>query len=253
MNDYNPREYWSHVADEIAERSAGNVIAGDDTPFYEYKRDAVIARFLRRMPVAGANVLEVGCGPGGNLAEVARLQPSRLVGCDISARMLALARRTTAGTPVELVEVDGDTLPFADAEFSLTYSVTVVQHNHEPRFSRMIAEMCRVTARSVRMIEGIAPVRDEGYAFVLRPADEYVRVCEANGFRFTGAEPLRVAASEWVADRLRRKLNPRSRAEGDPVTPMNRRIERGVLPVTKVLDRVVTGRRGLMMLSFERA
>lgn len=35
---YDDEDYWSKVGKEIEERGEGNIIAGDDEPFYEYKR-----------------------------------------------------------------------------------------------------------------------------------------------------------------------------------------------------------------------
>ena len=42
---YHPEPYWSEVADRIAERGDKNVIAGDDEPYYRYKR----AEFLEML------------------------------------------------------------------------------------------------------------------------------------------------------------------------------------------------------------
>jgi SAM-dependent methyltransferase len=80
---YEPETFWSDVARHIAERPDGNVVAGDATPYYRYKRARFVARFLDALPVRDLNVLEVGCGPGGNLRVLARSKPARLVGADI--------------------------------------------------------------------------------------------------------------------------------------------------------------------------
>ena len=41
--EYKPEKYWSQVAERIEDRESNNVIAGDDEPFYRYKR----AEFLK--------------------------------------------------------------------------------------------------------------------------------------------------------------------------------------------------------------
>ena len=38
MANYNPETYWSEVAKRIKSRKGKNIIAGDDEPFYRYKR-----------------------------------------------------------------------------------------------------------------------------------------------------------------------------------------------------------------------
>src|SRR4249920_3943616 len=130
VKPYEPREYWTQVAEEIGQRSDSNFFAGLDTPFYRYKRSKFLEKFLRTIPAAGTSILEVGCGPGGNLLELARLGPQRLAGCDISPAMIDLATRNTGeNATIELVLTDGKTLPFGDREFEITFTSTVLQHN----------------------------------------------------------------------------------------------------------------------------
>ncbi|MFD2233502.1 class I SAM-dependent methyltransferase [Phaeospirillum tilakii] len=47
--------------------------------------------------VAGATVVEFGCGTGRNLARLGQAGAARLIGCDLSAGMLARARARGAG------------------------------------------------------------------------------------------------------------------------------------------------------------
>jgi SAM-dependent methyltransferase len=76
--------------------------------------------------VGGRDVLEVGCG-GGQGARWASGRGARAVGLDISAGMLAVARRlaapaASAGTMPALVQADARALPFADAVFDVAFS-----------------------------------------------------------------------------------------------------------------------------------
>ena len=109
--DYDIESYWSGVAVEIRRRGTGNCVAGDDDPYYRYKRNKFLRRFLAALDVTGQRVLELGCGPGGNLLELARRAPASLVGIDISASMLALAGQNLEGCSVELKKTDGQRLP----------------------------------------------------------------------------------------------------------------------------------------------
>ncbi len=91
MIDYNPEIYWSEVATRIKSREGKNVIAGDDEPFYRYKRKKFL-KMLNSVDFQNKTVLELGCGPGGNLQEVWRKSPKRLVGTDISDAMINLSK-----------------------------------------------------------------------------------------------------------------------------------------------------------------
>jgi hypothetical protein len=50
---YNPETYWSRVGQEIEKRAGDNVVAGDDNPYYRYKRSRFLCRFsgYDRFPV----------------------------------------------------------------------------------------------------------------------------------------------------------------------------------------------------------
>ena len=173
---------------------------------------------MRSIPARGRDVLEVGCGPGGNLLQVARSEPRRLVGCDITPSMLELARKTTAGIEaVELVATDGATLPFGDAELDITFTATVLQHNPDQQLEKLAAEICRVTRDAVYLFEDTATRRRERYSAVLRPVDEYAAVFGRHGFELTQSADLRVFASERSAAVLRRLLNRRPPSSGEPV------------------------------------
>ena len=84
---YHPESYWSDVAKRIKSREGRNVVAGDDEPFYRYKRMRFL-EMLKAVNFEGKSVLEIGNGPGGNLKEISQLKPARLVGADISAEMI---------------------------------------------------------------------------------------------------------------------------------------------------------------------
>jgi cytosine/adenosine deaminase-related metal-dependent hydrolase len=70
-------------------------------------------RFLERLlpPVAGLDVVDLGCGTGRCLAALARKAPRTLVGVDFSPEMLGQARRKL-GDAARLVVADCSTLPF---------------------------------------------------------------------------------------------------------------------------------------------
>ncbi len=96
----------------------------------------------------GESVLEVGCGTGVIdrwLAERTG-RKSRIVGVDINQYLLAearaLARRDGLEGIVEFRDGDAGKLPFPDASFDVTVSVTAIE---EVDANRLLAEMARVT------------------------------------------------------------------------------------------------------------
>lgn len=87
-------------------------------------------------------VLEVGCGTGAVIAEVARRGLGKgHVGIDMSDPG---AHADTAGSAVEMIQYDGERIPFEDASFDLVFASHVVEHVPDPR--GFLAEMTRVAA-----------------------------------------------------------------------------------------------------------
>src|SRR5690606_32545310 len=123
---YHPEEYWTTVAKRIKSRENGkNVIAGDDEPYYRYKRERFL-ELLHSIDFSNKSVLEVGCGPGGNLLEVLRHKPRKLVGVDISNEMVALAKDKLPAE-VDIIKINGTKLPFDDNSFEMIFTATVLQ------------------------------------------------------------------------------------------------------------------------------
>ena len=248
------REYWTTVGDEILERShpatVPATIAGDDTPFQRYKA-ARCSELFSGIPIRDRAVLEVGCGPGGNLMRLAALDPRRLVGCDISPPMLAAARRNTAGE-VALVQTDGVQLPWPPGSFDVAFTVTVLQHNDDAdMLAALLAEVARVTTTSIYLFEDTARVEKADAGYVRRTVAWYATQLRPFGFTLAEARFLRVHMSE-VASRFARRWLPH-RHEGAPVSKVVSTAERATLLVTRPLDRVVPTRAGLCRMTFRSA
>lgn len=97
-----------------------------------------------RLP-RGGSVLEVGCGRGVALPAFARLlAPRRLVGVDIDAAVLAVARTRVAeaGISAELETADARALPFPDASFDLVIDFGTCHHISRP--DHALREIVRV-------------------------------------------------------------------------------------------------------------
>jgi ubiquinone/menaquinone biosynthesis C-methylase UbiE len=128
-----------------------------DPSFYASLLDATRAEGLaeaRRDPRAvfgplrlraGLRVLDVGCGTGDYLRVMAPLvAPGAAVGIDLSAALIALARRRAVPAPGRVLFQVGDAreLPFAGAAFDRVVANQVLLHLADPW--QAVAEMRRV-------------------------------------------------------------------------------------------------------------
>ncbi len=100
------------------------------------------AALVNRLP--GRDVLEVGVGTG--LALPCYTPDKRIVGIDLSAEMLALARRRVAEEGLrnvkDLLEMDAEATEFADGQFDTAIAMFVASVVPNPR--RLLAELRRV-------------------------------------------------------------------------------------------------------------
>jgi SAM-dependent methyltransferase len=95
---------------------------------------------------AGEAALDVGCGPGVLLAELARrLGVERVAGVDPSEPFVAAARAAVPGADVQLAAAEQ--LPFADGSFDVVLSQLVVNFMTDAEAGA--AEMRRVARRAV--------------------------------------------------------------------------------------------------------
>jgi ubiquinone/menaquinone biosynthesis C-methylase UbiE len=86
----------------------------------------VVKRYL---PKRIARILDLGCGTGMFLKELAE-RGEIVVGVDSAVEMLSIARKRASGA--SLVCADADHLPFKDRSFDVVVSVTLLQNVPEP-------------------------------------------------------------------------------------------------------------------------
>ena len=95
---------------------------------------------------SGLQVLDVGCGVGDDVRDLAGLigDRGRVVGVDFSAAMIAEAKKryATSKLPIEFVEGDAQHLTFPDASFDRCRTERMLMHLDEPE--QALAEMVRV-------------------------------------------------------------------------------------------------------------
>jgi demethylmenaquinone methyltransferase/2-methoxy-6-polyprenyl-1,4-benzoquinol methylase len=102
------------------------------------------AFLVSRIPPEARRVLDVATGTGAVALELVAAQPERrIVGIDLSAEMLAVARERVDDR-VELYEGRAESLPFADAEFdALTFTYLLRYVDDVPATLRELARVVR--------------------------------------------------------------------------------------------------------------
>jgi SAM-dependent methyltransferase len=97
-------------------------------------------------------VLDVGCGPGELLCEMARQHAGwgALVGLDFSPGMIATAAGTARDLPVHFLVGDAQDLPFPDSSFEVVLARHMLYH--VPKIDRAVAEAARVLCAGGRFL-----------------------------------------------------------------------------------------------------
>jgi len=99
--------------------------------------------------IAGGKILDVSCGTGEFLQELAKRKKMKLFGTDISSQMIAKAQKKL-GNLVQLKKADVHNLPFRDNYFDYVVSTESFHHYYDQ--PRAIAEMRRVAKRGGKVI-----------------------------------------------------------------------------------------------------
>lgn len=134
------------VAERYARRGAGHDLYSPLRPevlLARQERQRVMLNLLSRhspQPLDQLRVLEVGCGGGSNLLELASLgfDASRLVGNELLPERAAAARRQLPAATV-LHEGDATQLPFHSDSFDLVYQSTVFSSLLDDAFQQQLA------------------------------------------------------------------------------------------------------------------
>lgn len=249
---YNPETYWDNVAENISFRQDLKIIAGDDEPYYRYKRRRFL-ELLDSINFSDKTVLEIGSGPGGNLAFIYDKGCRKITGVDISQQMVSLSKQLLIGKDIDVIKINGKDLPFTDKYFDIVFTSTVLQHNtNEDLLHQLISEICRVSKREVLLFERIESKVKGHESNIGRPISYYETILKANNFKLTEKSSLPIQVSYFVCGTIRKVFNRRNRKEGEPLSPLSVALQKIILPITSVLDRLVPSNRDVMLLKFVR-
>jgi SAM-dependent methyltransferase len=258
MPKYNPEDYWSRVAQEI-EKRGDNYIAGDDNPYYRYKRRKFLKEFLDTIDFQSKVVLELGFGPGGNLKHIATHHaPKTVFGADVSPKMLEVAARNLhAYHNVSLTKIDGVSLPYPALAMDISFTVTVLQHNtDDTTFMGLVQELSRVTKTTIVIVEDIGEGQSPTGEWTLRSVETYRSVFAKCGFELRQVSFLNTKISRlWYESVYRiytRFISPRHQ-EGDPVGTVLKWLIGFPMPITRRLDETFVEKCNLAKIVFQRA
>ena len=170
--------------------------------------------------------------------------------------MVNLAERNAP--EAEIIQIDGENLPFADQEFDVVTTTTVLQHNPDARRARLLGEICRVSAKDALLFEDTSvdmPLyMTTETSFFVRPVGWYAGVCSCHGFELIEIDRLETFVSRTVFTRLWFRLNRSRRNEGEEFSRVHLAIEKRTLPITKRLDRLIKNPNlELTMMHFRRS
>jgi ubiquinone/menaquinone biosynthesis C-methylase UbiE len=107
------------------------IAAAYDRRYERYAYEGVRATLRRFLENGRSSILEVGCGTGHWLADVANRGVDRLFGLDLSLPMLQHAR--AAAPTARLVRGAADRLPWAHDSFDRVFCVNALHHFADPQ------------------------------------------------------------------------------------------------------------------------
>jgi SAM-dependent methyltransferase len=248
---YDRERYWSSVGQRIKERPARRDVAGDDNAFFRHKRRKMLAHFLGTLPVDGRVVMELGCGPGGNLEWLlANRRPARVIGVDISATMLRLAA-DRLGERATLLKTDGDVLPLPDASVDLAYTVTVLQHNTaEKQLTAIAHELARITRGAIVLMEDTSPQTNSSDSWIGRRVGDYETAMRSVGYGLVSSTYLGMRLSRAGYLRIANRFP--SRAEGARAPLLLRALVAMWVNTVAPLDAIVPDHSDVTKMVFER-
>jgi SAM-dependent methyltransferase len=176
------------------------------------------------------------------------------VGCDVSEEMIELAQKSTRGLKgVDTVLTNGTSLPFPDRSFDMTFTSTVLQHNHDAMLAKLLPEICRVTADQLYLFEDTGRFKLEGFSsFILRPVNEYATLCASEGFDLIATDPIGLSISNGLHYALHAAFRLLNHQEAASIPKAYNLLERIGLPITKPLDNIVMQHWGLTRMMFQR-
>ncbi len=132
------------------------------------------AALARRIPLAGADVLDVGSGDGAFTRELAR-RGARVTGLECSEAQLALCRETAPVAGERYVSGVGEALPFPDATFDAVVLRASLHHVPPARMADALREARRVLRKGGELFV-FEPLAEGAWFEMMRLVDDETEV-----------------------------------------------------------------------------
>ena len=136
--------------------------AGDDNPYYRYKRRKFLKKFLDVIDFQSKTVLEVRLRPGRESVKHIATHvsaPKNLRSRCRSPKMLEVAAKNLSLHDVTLVKIDGASLPYPDQIIDKLVSHRVATQYRRKTFLKIVQELARVTGARDVIMEDMGGVR----------------------------------------------------------------------------------------------
>jgi ubiquinone/menaquinone biosynthesis C-methylase UbiE len=138
--------------------------------------------FMKNLSSSKCAALDIGCGSGILAFELARFY-DRVVGIDISEKMLEIARYKRAAPNIEYIQMDVSCLEF-DRQFDLIVSAATFHHlKHLPSTLQSIKKLLKPQGKVV-FLDNVSEVETPNpIGYIAGASREFVSDCSKYGFR----------------------------------------------------------------------
>jgi ubiquinone/menaquinone biosynthesis C-methylase UbiE len=170
-------------------------------------RGRVFGRYVDFDALDGKDVLEVGCG-SGIAAQMLAEAGSRLTAVDLTPWAVETTRKRldAFGLEANVLEADGEALPFSDASYDLVFSWGVIHHSSDmDRALGELVRVCRPGGRLVLMVYN----RHSLFYVSYKGFQRFLPLARRLGLHFEGAragETDGLIARHFTVEELRAKL-----------------------------------------------
>lgn len=169
------------------------------TPFDVYRKQKLINLLNLKELAEGRSVLEIGCGIGDLLKEIAKYNPKELYGVDASPKMVAYAKAFLKEERVDVQVANSFRLPFPEKSFDLVVVMDEFQHVFaEKEAEKLFFEVCRVARQWVILVEDTAPEQKTVEKRLLRTVQKYKDEMKKKRFFLRSTSFLDIAATSYI-------------------------------------------------------
>lgn len=157
------------------------------------KHDLLKAGEIAKFILDGDEVLDVGCGSGLRLTELALFRRIHARGVDVR-----IDSNVVPGVDVSLY--DGATIPFPDNSFDVVTVCYVLHHLRRDHVERLLSELRRVCRGTIVLLEDTMPRWSWAYKarnFIHRVESDYAYESESRTYASPGDENMFLTHGEW--------------------------------------------------------